>query len=113
MLAITAHFCTLAFLNSFCSERNRQHAKKSRSRKKSLTENLRQSLDEIRKENEKLRAQLYKKFGEDDIKSIIEEKTASPAEKFVAALKKSENKVVDDKTRDFLKELAKNIASKK
>ena len=102
------------YFSRYCvSERNRQHAKKSRSRKKCLTENLRQCLDDLKDENEKIRSQLYEKFGEDEIKSIVKQKMATPSDHFIMALKKPQNKAVSDETLTLLKQLSKKVQNKK
>jgi hypothetical protein len=62
------------FFGSFCSERNREHAKRSRVRKKSFLESLQQSADCLREENEKLRKAIHGHLGDDRANAAIKAK---------------------------------------
>eukprot|EP00339_Tiarina_fusa_P006204 CAMPEP_0117000668 /NCGR_PEP_ID=MMETSP0472-20121206/2930_1 /TAXON_ID=693140 ORGANISM="Tiarina fusus, Strain LIS" /NCGR_SAMPLE_ID=MMETSP0472 /ASSEMBLY_ACC=CAM_ASM_000603 /LENGTH=270 /DNA_ID=CAMNT_0004700431 /DNA_START=202 /DNA_END=1014 /DNA_ORIENTATION=+ len=91
-------------------ERNRCHARKSRQRKKSITDRLKKSLDELKAENAKLREQMYIAIGQDKTDSLVSTKLASPTEKFVATLKNPENRALDSKAVEFFQRLRKKNA---
>jgi hypothetical protein len=97
------------FLES--SERNRQHAKRSRLRKKSLTHSLQESLEDLKQENQKLRNQIYQNFGQAETESMVKARTATPAERMIDALKNPANKVFTHPTVAFLQSLRKDIES--
>ena len=89
-------------------ERNREHARKSRLRKKELTSNLVQSLEELKAENEKLRSSVMRAFGSSKTESLIlERKSADPNENFINALKQPNNRIVDNDALSFLAKLRK------
>jgi hypothetical protein len=92
--------------------RNREHAKRSRLRKKSLTQTLEHSVQELKDENEKLRQEIYGSFGKDETDSMVKERTATPAERFIAALQQPANRTVDGDTLAFLQALRKNVPPK-
>lgn len=92
-------------------ERNREHAKRSRQRKKAFTGNLQQSVEELKAENKKLREQVYALLGKAKVDSIIREKKAYADESFLAVVKNPKNRVLDSKTISFLKSLQKNLRS--
>ena len=75
-------------------ERNRQHAKRSRLRKKNLTGDLQQSLKDLKEENAKLRSQLFEILGQKKTESLVQARMSNPAEQFVQNLKQPENRVV-------------------
>jgi hypothetical protein len=90
-------------------ERNREHAKRSRQRKKSLTENLQQSLITLKEENTKLREEIYTKLGSrKKVDSMVESKVSISTDQFIEELKGNKNLVVDDETKSFLKTLTKD-----
>ena len=88
-------------------ERNRQHAKKSRLRKKGLTSVLEDSLKELKAENERMRGQLYQVMGEDKLQQMLESRTQRAHERFIEALKQPNVRVLDDKSKARLKMLSK------
>ena len=91
-------------------ERNRQHAKKSRLRKKSLTGVLEENVKELKAENERLREELYKVIGKQKVKDLIESRRRVAHERFIDSIKS--NRVLDDKSRVKLKTFSKKVASK-
>jgi hypothetical protein len=92
-------------------QRNREHARKSRLRKKAFTTCLQQSFEELKAENEKLRAHVVKALGAQKTESLVQERQPVPVvEQFIASLKQPENLVVDDSTLQFLQGLLRNDA---
>eukprot|EP00980_Cylindrotheca_fusiformis_P005158 scaffold1092_cov87-Cylindrotheca_fusiformis.AAC.3 len=90
-------------------ERNRKHAKKSRQRKKSLTEDLQQSLKELKEENSRLREEIYSELGNrQEVDSLVQSKVSISAERFIQELRGSKNRIVNNETRTFLQNLSKN-----
>ena len=67
---------------------------------------------DLKEENEKLRKRVYAKIGQKEADSAVELRMRSPAEKCIIALKNPENKVVDEDTFSFLKDLSKKIIAK-
>lgn len=67
---------------------------------------------DLKEENEKLRKRVYAKIGKKEADSAVELRMRSPAEKCIVALKNPENKVVDQDTFLFLKDLSKKIIAK-
>ena len=90
-------------------ERNREHAKRSRQRKKSLTGDLQEALKDLKEENAKLREQIHSIFGQKKTESLVSARLGSSTENFIQALKKPENRVVDSSTQQFLQRLRKTI----
>lgn len=89
-------------------ERNREHARKSRLRKKELTSNLVQSLEELKAENQKLRSSVLQAFGPIQTESLIRERRGvDPNEHFIQALKQPNNRLVDNDALKFLAKLRK------
>lgn len=97
--------CFLAFYE--CRERNRHHAKRSRQRKRNYMQHLEDGVNEMRKENERL----LKLLDMDNAASKAqlardeERKKEESTERFVAYLKIPRNRVLDNTTHAFLKEL--------
>lgn len=92
-------------------QRNREHAKRSRQRKKSLTCTLQQSLDDLKSENAKLRHQINAMIGADKADSILESRRNKARSQFMQGLQQPSNRILDDSTISFLKGLQKNIPS--
>ena len=92
-------------------QRNREHAKRSRQRKKSLTSTLQQSVDELKAENAKLRAQLYASLGQSNTMRALKARQERERRSFLQGLQQPQNRVVDDATRTFLKSLRKNVTT--
>jgi hypothetical protein len=100
------------FIPTHSSERNRQHAKKSRQRKKCLTGVLEHSLNDLKAENQRLREELYKVLGEKKTEKAVESRRHRAQNCFIAALKEPNNRVLDEVTRTHLQSLAKAVAKK-
>lgn len=95
-------------------QRNREHAKKSRMRKKVLTTCLEQSLEDLKAENAKLRSRIEAAFGSEETESMVQERQSVPAvDQFIANLKQPENRIVDDSTLKFLRGLRQDALSAK
>lgn len=90
-------------------QRNREHAKRSRQRKKSLTCTLQQSLDDLKAENLELREQINTVIGADKVDSILENRRSRELGHFMAGLMQPSNRILDDNTISFLKGLHKNL----
>lgn len=95
------------------SNRNRQHAKRSRLRKKCLTKSLEQSLMDLKAENQKLRLQIYGQFGKDQTESMIQARVQSPTKRFVRALQRPENRYLGQNAFDFLRSLRDDLPMNK
>jgi Basic region leucine zipper len=108
-----------------CRERNRIHAKKSRLRKKGVTETLQDALLALREENEKLRELIHAKIGKKVTEDLLEKRCLESHAKFISALTTGgggannggqdngggSRFVVDAKTVSFLRGLRKNVPS--
>ena len=96
------------------SERNRQHAKRSRLRKKELTSELQQSVQDLKAENAKLKQMIYDKFANNRPRAdaLLQKHCVSSTQAFLQALQQPANRVVDNTTRDFLATL-RNKAAKR
>jgi hypothetical protein len=92
-------------------QRNREHAKRSRQRKKSLTSTLEQSVDDLKADNAKLRAQMYGMVGASKAESILESRRNKVRTQFMDGLMQPSSRVLDDNTASFLKGLRKGISS--
>ena len=92
-------------------QRNREHAKRSRQRKKSLTCTLQQSLYDLKEENTKLREQIIEMVGSDKVDSLLESRRKREQGRFMAGLMQPSNRILDDGTISFLKGLQKNLSS--
>lgn len=74
-----------------------------------MTDELTSSLEALREESEKLRQELYKVIGEDEVNGILEARRRKEQEDFIAMIQKPENRVVDASTLKFLKGLSKKL----
>ena len=92
-------------------QRNRDHARKSRQRKKSLTGSLQKSLEELKLENAKLREQIHAVIGKNKTDTIVQSRLATPTEKFIEQLKNPINTVVDSDALSFLQGLRQKMAT--
>jgi bZIP transcription factor len=71
------------------SERNREHAKRCRSRKKNYLKSLEDSVVELKSENEQLRRLMMMKFSREELASFLKDRpTTTAADRFTAALMK-------------------------
>lgn len=86
-------------------ERNRQHAKRSRLRKKEFTQSLEQSMQELREEN----AKLFQLLGvsPQETAGVVQEREAAldvtANEAFIEALQKPQNRVLSDDALESLR----------
>lgn len=99
-------------INSFrYRERNREHAKRSRIRKKFLLESLQQSVALLKEENESLRSSIRTHLGEEQSnqlltkKNLEEQSEAAAAAGLIASDANNANKVLDDPDFSFIKAL--------
>lgn len=105
--------CVNSFFISFDpfaydSERNREHAKRSRIRKKFLLESLQQSVALLKEENEKLRGSIRSHLGDAKAAALLSEKADSNGTDVDGLLASSQgiaNKVLDDPDFSFIKAL--------
>eukprot|EP00546_Thalassionema_frauenfeldii_P007107 CAMPEP_0178926342 /NCGR_PEP_ID=MMETSP0786-20121207/18477_1 /TAXON_ID=186022 /ORGANISM="Thalassionema frauenfeldii, Strain CCMP 1798" /LENGTH=387 /DNA_ID=CAMNT_0020601449 /DNA_START=63 /DNA_END=1226 /DNA_ORIENTATION=- len=86
-------------------ERNREHAKRSRIRKKFLLESLQQSVALLKDENEKLRSSLRSHLGEAETEELLGKKLGSGEAGLIANSTMDANKVLDDPDFSFIKAL--------
>ena len=94
--------------SSFYSERNREHAKRSRIRKKFLLESLQQSVALLKEENDKLRGSIRSHLGDAKAEALLNEKADSNGTDVDGLLASSQgiaNKVLDDPDFSFIKAL--------
>jgi PAS domain S-box-containing protein len=88
-------------------ERNREHAKRSRIRKKFLLESLQQSVSLLKEENDKLRGSIRSHLGNETAETLMTS-MASPANNsdgLLADGHKGANKILDDPDFSFIKAL--------
>jgi len=89
------------------SERNREHAKRSRIRKKFLLESLQQSVALLKEENEKLRDSIREHLGNEKAEQLLNNSAGSeaPDAALIASSQGAANKVLDDPDFSFIKAL--------
>jgi DNA anti-recombination protein RmuC len=92
-------------------DRNREHAKKSRLRKKSLTDTLEQSMSDLKTENATLRNQAYDTLhmNKEQVDAMIQVRLISPTRAFLRSFQEPQHRVLDEATVSFLHSLRKNI----
>lgn len=88
-------------------ERNREHAKRSRIRKKFLLESLQQSVAMLKEENDKLRDSIRQHVGDEQAEKLLEQKMdGSNGDMRLTTLSQgAANKVLDDPDFSFIKAL--------
>jgi PAS domain S-box-containing protein len=90
-------------------ERNREHAKRSRIRKKILLESLQQSVSLLKEENDKLRSSIRQHLGDETASELLKEEnllnSANNVNSLIASNSKDANKVLDDPDFSFIKAL--------
>mmetsp|Transcript_22382 Transcript_22382/g.27424 ORF Transcript_22382/g.27424 Transcript_22382/m.27424 type:complete len:483 (+) Transcript_22382:117-1565(+) len=88
-------------------ERNREHAKRSRIRKKILLESLQQSVSLLKEENDKLRNSIRHHLGDETANELLtKENLLNENENLlIASNSKDANKVLDDPDFSFIKAL--------
>jgi PAS domain S-box-containing protein len=90
------------------SERNREHAKRSRIRKKFLLESLQQSVALLKEENEKLKNSIRSHLGTEKAEELLSKSTEGSGNNVDGLLASSQgiaNKVLDDPDFSFIKAL--------
>jgi len=90
-------------------QRNREHAKRSRQRKKSLTSTLEESVEDLKAENAKLREQIYAMIGPQKTLAMLEARKDRARTQFIHGLMQPRNRIMDEKTLTVLKNLRKNV----
>jgi len=88
-------------------ERNREHAKRSRIRKKILLESLQQSVALLKEENDKLRSSIRQHLGDATADELLTKENLANANvnSLIASNSKDANKVLDDPDFSFIKAL--------
>ncbi|KAL7580357.1 hypothetical protein ACA910_004385 [Epithemia clementina (nom. ined.)] len=86
-------------------ERNREHAKRSRIRKKFLLESLQQSVALLKEENEKLRTSIRTHLGDERASELLEKNKDTSVDGLLANSQSIANKVLDDPDFSFIKAL--------
>jgi len=88
-------------------ERNREHAKRSRIRKKFLLESLQQSVALLKEENDKLRESICQHVGEEQAEMLLEQKMdgSNGDMRLITSSQGAANKVLDDPDFSFIKAL--------
>lgn len=93
----------------FSRERNREHAKRSRIRKKFLLESLQQSVSLLKDENEKLKGAIRTHLGDKEADALLSKHAladaASTGGGLIATSAGDANKVLDDPDFSFIKAL--------
>lgn len=89
------------------SERNREHAKRSRIRKKFLLESLQQSVAMLKEENDKLRDSIRQHVGEEQAEALLEQKMdgSNGDMRLTTSSQGAASKVLDDPDFSFIKAL--------
>lgn len=109
VLRFPLHRYTFAYLRSLRrfvnSERNREHAKRSRIRKKFLLESLQQSVSLLKDENEKLRNSIRSHLGTKEADELLQKQLSSGEAGLIASSSGDANKVLDDPDFSFIKAL--------
>lgn len=114
----------MLWLNSFvmlvtdkvCRERNREHAKRSRSKKKDLTKQLEESLVILKEENDKLRRFVHQRMqslNPQSVQDMVQERIVTPIDRFTGALKKPSNRVLSNSAISYLKSMSAEISKTK
>ena len=93
----------LTTMLTLCRERNREHAKRSRVRKKFLLESLQQSVSALRGENEKLKAAIRENLS-DEADLLLAEST-KPSSSCVATDPQHATRTLDDPDYSLVKAL--------
>ena len=86
-------------------ERNRQHAKRSRQRKREFTNELEESLQALKAENETLLHLLGNTVTADVVMCRQEELQGRATNQFIEALKRPEHRILDDDALSALRGL--------
>lgn len=107
-LFTSTHHLTHQFVLSHHRERNREHAKRSRIRKKFLLESLQQSVSLLKEENEKLKGAIRSHLGDKEAEELLSKQALADAAAgggLIASSSGDANKVLDDPDFSFIKAL--------
>lgn len=100
---------TKADRSKLVKERNREHAKRSRIRKKFLLESLQQSVSLLKDENEKLKSAIRSHLGDKEADALLSKQALADAAGagggLIASSSADANKVLDDPDFSFIKAL--------
>eukprot|EP00571_Detonula_confervacea_P012375 CAMPEP_0172302696 /NCGR_PEP_ID=MMETSP1058-20130122/4351_1 /TAXON_ID=83371 /ORGANISM="Detonula confervacea, Strain CCMP 353" /LENGTH=453 /DNA_ID=CAMNT_0013013271 /DNA_START=62 /DNA_END=1423 /DNA_ORIENTATION=- len=100
---------TKADRSKLVKERNREHAKRSRIRKKFLLESLQQSVSLLKEENEKLKSAIRSHLGDKEADALLSKQALADAAGdgggLIASSSADANKVLDDPDFSFIKAL--------
>ena len=102
-------FCSSYYFQNIHRVRNREHAKRSRLRKKSLTQTLQQSVDSLKAENRKMREMLQSRIGKQKADDIIHEQRSRSFLQFMESLQRPTGRVLDDQSLLYMKSLKRKI----
>ncbi|KAG7351248.1 bZIP transcription factor [Nitzschia inconspicua] len=87
-------------------ERNREHAKRCRSRKKNYLKSLEDSVVDLKKENEQLRRLMMTKFSREELAAFMKDRpTITPVDRFAASLMKKPEATPLATATDYLQSL--------
>lgn len=86
-------------------ERNREHAKRSRIRKKFLLESLQQSVSLLKEENDKLRGSIRTHLGAAEADELLQKQLSLSEPGLIASSTSDATKVLDDPDFSFIKAL--------
>lgn len=101
---------TKIYSSKLVKERNREHAKRSRIRKKFLLESLQQSVSLLKEENDKLKNAIRSHLGDEEADAVLSEQALADAANnagggLIANNAGDANKVLDDPDFSFIKAL--------
>lgn len=112
MFLLNRHFFSILSClpySIFDRERNREHAKRSRIRKKFLLESLQQSVSLLKEENEKLKSAIRGHLGDKEADALLSKQALADAAGvgggLIANNSADANKVLDDPDFSFIKAL--------
>ena len=93
--------------------RNREHARRSRLKKKGMEIQLKESMEQLKQENQKLRDLITSSSVVDDVDvdTMVQEYVNRPTVNFTKAVEQPENRVLNTKTIQFLQSLSKELTT--
>ena len=86
-------------------ERNREHAKRSRVRKKFLLESLQKSVNALQEENDKLRSAIKTHLGDEQADELMKDVAVEPSDSLITADPTSATKILEDPDYTLVKAL--------
>lgn len=95
-------------------EKNREHAKKSRSKKKDLTKQLEETVLMLKRENQRLKDFVNGKIAstEADTEKMIKDRIVTPTDRFIDGLKKPSNRILSNSAISYLNSLGADFAKR-